>query len=357
MKFNEDYMIRAIELAKKGRGYVSPNPIVGCVVVKDNMIIGEGYHEEYGKEHAEVNALKNCSESPIDADLYVTLEPCSIFSKTPPCVDDIIRSSIKNVYIGVVDPNPQINGGGIEKLKQSGVNVFEGILEKECYELNKGFFNWVMYQKPWVIVKIAQSNNGYMGVDSLSQTWITGADSNNYTHKLRSNVDAILIGRNTAEVDNPKLTVRNVTGVNPKRIILDTYRQLPLSLKIFNDKASDNIVFCSSEKFENSETPFCKYIAVNEKNNQIDLNDMLDKLANQGITSLLVEGGPKVIEAFNHYDLIDEVYLYTSKDNLDNATLKNPLNIDSDNWIQTEEKYFENDKLTVVRKKELCFQE
>ena len=132
---------------------------------------------------------------------------------------------------------------------------------------------------------------------------------------------------------------------------------IDIKLEIFNDKASDNIVFCSSEKFENSETPFCKYIAVNEKNNQIDLNDMLDKLANQGITSLLVEGGPKVIETFNHYDLIDEVYLYTSKDNLDNATLKNPLNIDSDNWIQTEVKYFENDKLTVVRKKELCFQE
>tara|TARA_Y100000996_G_scaffold415442_1_gene410224 strand:+ start:2096 stop:3169 length:1074 start_codon:yes stop_codon:yes gene_type:complete len=357
MTFEEDYMTRAIELAKKGRGNVSPNPIVGCVVVKDNNIIGEGYHEEYGKEHAEVNALKNCSESPVDADLYVTLEPCSIYSKTPPCVNEIITSSIKNVYIGTLDPNPKINGGGIEKLKKSGINIYEGILEKKCYDLNKGFFNWIKHQRPWVIVKIAQSKNGYMGLDSLSQTWITGKDSNDYTHLLRSKVDAVLIGRNTAEIDNPKLTVRNVKGVNPKRIILDTYRQLPLTLNIFNDNASDNIVFCSSEKFENSETPFCKYISVDEKSNKIDLNKMLDILGKEGVTSLLVEGGPEVISSFYNSDLIDEVYLYTSNNSLENATLKNPLNLKSDNWIKTETKYFENDELVIIRKKELCFQE
>jgi len=357
MNFEQDYMTRAINLAKMGRGKVSPNPLVGCVIVKNNNIIGEGYHEEYGKNHAEINALNNCSESPIDSDLYVTLEPCSIFSKTPPCVDEIISNSIKNVYIGVVDPNPKINGLGIDKLKKFGINVYEGILEKECYDMNKGFFNWIKHQRPFVTVKIAQSNNGYMGIDSESQTWITGQDSNHYTHMLRSKVDAVLIGRNTAEIDNPQLTVRNVKGVNPKRIILDTYRQLPLNLKIFNDNASENIVFCSSEKFENSETPFCKYVTVNENNNKIDLNHMLDVLGSEGITSLLVEGGPNVIESFHVSDLIDEIYLYTSKDNLDNATLKNPLKIDDDNWITTKTKHFENDKLTIVRKKELCFQE
>jgi len=353
----EEYMMQAIDLAKKGRGFVSPNPLVGCVIVKNNKIIGEGYHEKYGMEHAEINALNNCSESPHDADMYVTLEPCSIFSKTPPCVEQIVANGIKNVFIGTKDINPKINGSGVDALKYNGINVYEGLLEKKCYELNKGFFNWITHKRPWVIVKAAQSKNGYLGIDSTSQTWLTGSDANKYTHKLRAKVDAIVVGRNTAEVDDPSLTVREVVGNNPKRIVLDTFRKLPLTLKMFNDNLSDNIVLCSKEKFENNKTPFCKYIPIQESNNGLDINNVLDVLGDQGITSILVEGGAKLIKSFIDSNLIDEIYLYTSNKKLNNATLVNPLEIDEENWTITQTKEFDNDNLIIARKKELCFQE
>ena len=357
MNIEESYMLQAIELAKKGRGKVSPNPLVGCVVVKNKKIIGEGYHEEYGGAHAEVNAINNCTESPHDADLYVTLEPCSIFSKTPPCVDYIVSNSIKSVFIGSVDVNPEVNGNGIEKLKIEGVNVYEGILEKECCELNKGFFHWIVHGKPWVIVKIAQSKNGFIGVDNNTQTWITGKDTNLYTHKLRSKVDAIMIGRKTAEIDNPKLTVRNMVGVNPTRIIVDSNRKLPLNLDLFNDGEANNIVLCSSKNFEDNQIPGCKFLTINESLNGLDEVEILKSLAKEGITTLLIEGGQLLVKSFIEKDLINEIYLYTSNNILDDAKLLNPINIDNESWVVTKEKSFKNDDLIVFRQKELCFQE
>ena len=353
----ESYMLQAIELAKKGRGKVSPNPLVGCIIVKDKRIISEGYHKKYGENHAEIDALNNCSEDPVDADLYVTLEPCSIYSKTPPCINHIISNSIRNVFIGIVDKNPKINGNGIEKLKIQGVNVYKGILEKECYELNKGFFNWITEKKPWVIVKLAQSNNGYISLDSSTQTWITGKDTNIYTHKLRSKVDAILIGRKTAEIDDPKLTVRNVLGHNPIRVITDTNRKLPLNLKIFNDNAANNIILCSDTNFEDNETPSCKFLTVKENSYGLDEFHMLNILGEQGITTLLIEGGQKVVKSFIEKELVDEIYLYTSKNDLDNAKLLNPIDINDNSWVITDTKEFDNDNLVIARKKELCFQE
>ena len=353
----ESYMLQAIELAKKGRGKVSPNPLVGCIIVKDKKIIGEGYHKEFGGDHAEIDALNNCSESPHDADLYVTLEPCSIYSKTPPCIDHIISNSIRNVFIGTIDKNPKINGNGIEKLKIEGVNVYMGILEKECYELNKGFFNWITEKKPWVIVKLAQSNNGYISLDSSTQTWITGKDTNIYTHKLRSKVDAILIGRKTAEIDDPKLTVRDVLGHNPIRVITDTNRKLPLNLKIFNDNAANNIILCSDKNFEDNETSSCKFLTVKENSYGLDEFHMLNILGEQGITTLLIEGGQKIVKSFIEKELVDEIYLYTSKNDLDNAKLLNPIDINDNSWVITDTKEFDNDNLVIARKKELCFQE
>lgn len=351
-----NFMSYAITLALKGQGQTSPNPMVGCVIVKDGRIIGEGYHERYGEHHAEVNAFKNCSEAPEGSDLYVTLEPCSIYGKTPPCVDRIIENGIKNVFIGTKDINPDINGDGIEKLKKAHINVFDGILEKECYDLNLGFFKWIKTGIPWVIIKIAQSNNGFMGIDSNSSIWITGNDTKINTHILRSSVDGIMVGRKTAEVDNPKLTVRKVNGVNPIRIITDTNRKLPLDLNIFNDNSAKNIVLCSNEKFKESKTSFCKYIPVEEINGYLDPNNMLMNLGKNGISKLLIEGGKDLITSFLKSDLVDEIYLYTSKDDLDNANLENPFRMDT-NWEVVNEKSFINDSLKIVRKKELCLQE
>ena len=353
---HKSFMSYAIELAKKGRGNVSPNPLVGCVIVKDGKIIGEGYHKKYGQDHAEVVAFNNCSEPPEDADLYVNLEPCSIFSKTPPCVDRIIENGIKNVYIGTKDFNPSINGSGIDKLEKARINVFQNILDKECYELNKGFFKWVEYGKPWVIVKIAQTNNGFMGVDSNSSVWITGDDVKVDTHKLRSRVDGILVGRKTAEVDNPKLTVRKVGGNNPIRIIADTYRKLPLNLKLFNDQSAKNIILCSMDKFKKSITSNCIYLPVKDKNGYLDEEGILNTLGKHGINLLLIEGGKDLISSFLSKNLVDEVYLYTSNNNLDNASLNSPFILDS-NWEVLKEESFQNDSLLIVRRKELCLQE
>ena len=356
LDIHKEFMDQALKLAKKGRGNVSPNPLVGCIIVKNGQIIGEGYHKEYGGNHAEVEAFNNCSESPFEADLYVNLEPCSFHGKTPPCIDRIIENSIKNVYVGIKDKNPEINGKGIEKLKIAGINVYDGILERECYELNKGFFHWIENSRPWVVAKVAQSKNGFISIDSNSRTLITGEDSNNYSHKLRSNVDGILIGKNTALIDNPLLTVRNVIGNNPTRIITDTFRKLPLNLKIFNDSSAENIILCSSEKFEQSETSFCKYLPVKEIDMKLDPLNMLEVLGQNGISSLLIEGGHDILQTFFDNDLINELFLYTSDSDLKNATLPNPIKLNSD-WDIIEQIKFENDNLLIARKKELCFQE
>ncbi len=355
MDIHLEYMERVLDLAKQGRGSVSPNPMVGCILVKDNKIIGEGYHKSFGGHHAEVDALNNCIEDPTGSDLYVNLEPCNIFSKTPPCVNKIIENGIKNVYVGCLDNNPEVNGQGIQELKKAHINVYTNILYEKCYELNIGFFNLMKTGFPWVIAKFAQSNNGYMGVDSESTTLITGKDTNCYSHKMRSEVDGILIGTTTARVDNPSLTVRNVKGNNPSRIIIDTYRKLPLSLKLFNDNESENIILCSEDNFTNSSTDFCKYLPVAVKNNLLDPISILKALGKQGITKLLIEGGPTLINSFLKNNLINEIYIYTSNNSLNNANLKSP-NINHD-WEVFNEDNFDNDNLKIMRKKELCLQD
>ena len=354
MDSHTQYMQYVLDLAVKGRGEVSPNPLVGCIIVKDGKIIGEGYHHTFGGNHAEVEAFNNCIEDPEGADLYVNLEPCSIFGKTPPCSEKIIHSGIKNVYIGTVDSNPKINGLGIEQLKINNINVYDGILETECKEINLGFFNWITKQKPYVIVKVAETNDGYIGTSS-KQLWISGDDAKKNVHNLRSKVDAILIGRKTAEIDNPSLTVREVLGNNPIRVILDTTRKLPLDLKIFNDSESKNIVFCSNEIFKNSRTTFCKYIAVNEINKLLDLNDVLISLADHGVTSVLIEGGEAIISSFLSEDLIDEIHLFTSNKIFNEANIKNPISID-ERWDIVKNETLKDDKLVIARKKELCLQ-
>ena len=355
--FIKNMMERAIELSKRGRGNVSPNPLVGCVIVKNNEIIGEGYHEKYGSNHAEKNAIENCTENPLDASVFVTLEPCCITSKTPPCTDLLIDSGIKSVYVGTKDPNPDINGKGIEFLREKGLNVYCGFLEENIKKLNKGFFKWVKHGLPWITVKIAQNSKGAMGKDNSSQTWITGYESKKNSHYLRSKVDAVLVGSQTAKVDNPSLTVREVLGVNPKRIVLDTNRTLPLDLKMYIDNEADNLVFCSKEKFKKNRVKNTKFIPVAEKSGLLDLNDIFVKIANEGITSVLVESGPKIINSLNDLNLIDELYIYTAEKKIKNANLVNPIKIDN-KWKQKSSIVLGCDHLEVFEKeKKLCLQE
>jgi diaminohydroxyphosphoribosylaminopyrimidine deaminase/5-amino-6-(5-phosphoribosylamino)uracil reductase len=353
---HEAFMSRALELARQGMGKVSPNPMVGCILVKDGEIIGEGYHEEFGGAHAEVSAFNNARKDPVNSTAYITMEPCCITGKTPPCTDALIQNSISDVFIGMLDPNLEINGKGVEALEQAGITVHIGAMGEEAEKLNRPFTKWVTMGMPLVIAKVAQTADGYMGIDSETSVGLTGEKARGHCHRLRSQVDAILIGRQTAEIDNPALTVRDVRGTNPKRVILDTNRTLPLGLNIFQDRAAQTIVLCSKERFHRSETHFCKYLPVQEENKKLSTYDILTTLAQEGITSILIEGGREVLQSFITADLIDQIYIYTSSHNLDNASLINPIQL-SDEWKVLEDVYLGKDKLIMAEKGVACLQE
>tara|TARA_Y100000590_G_scaffold217379_1_gene246141 strand:- start:3553 stop:4644 length:1092 start_codon:yes stop_codon:yes gene_type:complete len=353
---HEAFMSRAIELAMQGQGNVSPNPMVGCVLVRDGEIIGEGFHEKFGGNHAEVEALNNARKDPIDSILYVTLEPCCIAGKTPPCVDTLIHNSIAEVFIGMLDPNPEINGKGKEALEKAGIKVHVGILEKEIEKINRYFCKWITKGEPWVIAKVAQTPNGYMGLNSKTSIWLTGEEARKHSHTLRSQVDAVLIGSNTARVDNPSLTVREVIGNNPKRIILDTNRTLPFNLNIFQDKEAETIILCSSIRFDRSKTHACTYIPIEEKNNKLSVKHILQSLGKEGVTSVLIEGGYSVLQSFFDGGYIDQIYLYTSNCNIDDAALKNPI-ILTEEWKILDESILGKDQLIIAEKGAKCLLE
>tara|TARA_Y100001968_G_scaffold330999_1_gene384322 strand:+ start:483 stop:1562 length:1080 start_codon:yes stop_codon:yes gene_type:complete len=352
---HEKYMSRAIYLAKKGQSKVSPNPMVGCVIVKNGEIIGEGYHNEFGGPHAEVVAFKNCIQDPTDGAVYVTLEPCSHHGKTGPCCNVIVENGIRDVYISMLDPNKEVNGKGIEYLKNSGLNVQCGILESISKNLNKGYLHWIKEKKPFVIGKLAQDDRGFIAKEG-SKIWITGTSSKQSSHQLRSEVDAILVGKNTVLVDDPELTVREVIGYNPKRIVLDTNRTLPYNFKLLNDNEADTIIMCSNSKFQDNKTSQCQYLVVDELNNRLDPKDILIRLGELGITSLIIEGGATTIKSFLDMNLIDEFYLYTSQSSKDELDIKNPFCINED-WELQDERFLDDDHLMILTKKEECLQE
>ena len=355
MNIHEQYMDRAIYLAKKGLGKVSPNPMVGCVIVKNGEIIGEGYHAFFGGPHAEVEAFKNCIKNPTDASVYISLEPCSHQGKTPPCCNLMTENGIRDVYIAMKDPNPKVNGDGIRYLTHSGINVDYGILSDEAEVLNKGYIKWVTTKKPFVIGKMAQNKNGFIAKKG-KKVWITGKESKLSSHQLRSEVDAIMVGKNTALIDNPELTVRETLGRNPKRIVVDTNRTLPYSLNLFNDRKSETIVLCSSKKFQDNKTSHCEYIAIKEKDNKLDPEAILIRLAKSGVTSLIIEGGASIMSSFLSNDLIDQFYLYSSISSNDDLDIKNPF-ILTESWNIIGKKILEEDELIILEKKEECLQE
>ncbi|MBC8257001.1 MAG: bifunctional diaminohydroxyphosphoribosylaminopyrimidine deaminase/5-amino-6-(5-phosphoribosylamino)uracil reductase RibD [Candidatus Marinimicrobia bacterium] len=350
------FMSRAIELAKQGRGHVSPNPMVGCVLVHDGDIIGEGYHEEFGGPHAEIMAIRNARKDPVDSIAYINLEPCCITGKTPPCTTALIENGISEVYVGMLDPNPVINGKGVEALEKAGIAVRMGILEEEAIKLNQAFNKWITKGMPWVIAKVAQSADGYMGINSDSSIWLTGDVSRTHAHTLRSEVDAVLIGRQTALIDDPNLTVREVRGENPKRVIMDTNRKLPLTLNLFNDKKADTIVLCSDRRFTLTSTHFCKYLPVKEEKNKLSPIHALKTLAMEGISSVLIEGGQEILKSFIAADVIDQIFIYTAPEKLDNAGLKNPIQL-SEEWLVIEQENLGEDTLIIAEKGVECLQE
>lgn len=306
----EELISKCIELAKKGEGFVSPNPLVGCILIKDGKIIGKGYHKKSGEPHAEVNAINNAKKnghSPENAELFVNLEPCSHFGKTPPCADLIISEKIKSVYIGMTDPNPSVNGAGIKKLIEAGIEVKSGILEMECSELNKFFIKYIRTRLPYVTLKIAQTLDGRINHINQKNIRISSEKSQAFVHKLRSVYDAVLVGRNTAVTDNPSLTVRDVKGRNPLRFVIDRNLALPDSLRLYSDENSGKTFTFASSKVSSEANNGKNIIFLEETDDKFRIRDILNSMANMNVSSLLVEGGADIFSAFYTADLFDEI--------------------------------------------------
>lgn len=319
MKEQEKYMLKAIHLALKGTGYVSPNPRVGCVIVKDKKEISQGWHKKFGAEHAEAMAIKKAKDSDLEgATLYVNLEPCSHQGKTPPCVDLIIEKKIATVVIGIEDPNPLVSGKGIEKLKEAGIEVITGILEKNSRWINRFFIKHITTNMPYVIVKIGISLDGCIAMKSGQSKWITSTESRERSHAIRAEVDAILVGKKTVMVDHPRLDARQVKGKNPKRIIFDTNLSNELSNPTFNDGDKSTTFICSSKsaaktrKADNLKVCGINVLACNENDSgQIDIASTLKLLSEkQNVSSIMVEGGSEIISSFLDAGMIDELNLF-----------------------------------------------
>lgn len=314
---HEKIMAECLELARKGHGYVSPNPLVGCVIIKDNRIIGKGYHRQFGANHAEVEAIldaRNKGFTLKGSTLYVNLEPCVHYGKTPPCVDRILQEKIKRVIIGTPDPNPLVNGKGIRKLRANGVEVITNVLAEDSKNLNKFFFKYITTGLPYVTLKVAQSLDGKIALHNFSSKYITSNESLKEVHRLRSVYDAVLVGKNTVLYDNPSLTVRLVNGRNPYRIILDSTNSLPPDRKVFTDKYIHKTYIITSNKALNKKVkslkPFVNYISITDTH--FNLSTILKRLARLEITSILVEGGKSVFSQFIQSRYLDELIIFIS---------------------------------------------
>ena len=324
---DESYIQLTIEIAKKGEGSVSPNPLVGCVIIKDNRIIGAGYHQKFGEEHAEINAINSSAESLEGSTLYVNLEPCSHFGKTPPCVDRIIKEKIKRVVIGTLDINPLVSGNGVKALKKAGIEVKVGILEKECIELNKFFFKFITNKLPYVTLKAAQTLDGMIADKNNYSEWISSSESRKYVHWLRARYDAVLIGSETAQIDNPKLTVRMVEGRNPYRVVLDSSLKLKSDLNLFKINSDNKTIVITSEKNKSKlkkinqlEKLGVKVLFVkSDAQGRMQLKSALKEVVKLQISSILVEGGSKIYSSFLKQKLFDDIFLFVSPKILGNG--------------------------------------
>jgi diaminohydroxyphosphoribosylaminopyrimidine deaminase / 5-amino-6-(5-phosphoribosylamino)uracil reductase len=303
------YMKRALQLARLGAGSVSPNPMVGCVIVHDGEIIGEGWHQKYGENHAEVNAVNSVLDKSMlsESEVYVTLEPCSHFGKTPPCADLLIKHQVRKVYVCNHDPNPLVGGKGIEKLRRAGIEVETGLLENEGREVNKRFFTFIEKKRPFIILKWAESADGFIAKPNYETVQISNLLSRRFVHKMRSEEDAILVGTNTARYDNPKLDTRFWAGKNAIRVVIDKQLSLPQNLHLFDD----------------SQTTIC-FNYLNDKqigNNifiKIPQNISLEKfiveeLYQRKIQSIIIEGGSVLLQSFIDLGLYDEAVILKTK--------------------------------------------
>ena len=346
-------MHRCLELAGLGAGNVAPNPMVGAILVHNNRIIGEGYHKKYGEAHAEPNCIASVEEKDKDlipeSVMYVSLEPCVHYGKTPPCTDLIIKNKIPKLVIGCRDPFKEVNarlndavgqGKGIEKLRAAGIEVKYGVLEKECKELNKRFLTFHTRQRPFIILKWAQTTNGIIGLNNFDRLHITNEFTNRVVHKWRSEEAAILVGTNTALLDNPELTTRLWTGNNPIRLVVDMDLKLPSSLKIFN-RRSKTIVF---NKMKHEERSDLSFYHVTEDVSLV--HQVVHALHQLKIQSVMVEGGARLLQSFIDEKIWDEARVITNEELIINNGVDSPKLI---SHSKTEEQEIFSDKIEIFK--------
>lgn len=325
LDIDKKWMSEALNLAQKAAGFVSPNPMVGCVIVaKNGEKIGEGYHKKYGESHAEVNAINSVKNKKDlkDATVYVTLEPCSHFGKTPPCAELLSSLPIARVVVAMKDPNPKVNGRGLLHLKNAGKKTTVGILEEEAEELNEFFIHHQSFGRPFVTLKIAQTVDGFLAAADGDSQWISCKESRTLVHKWRAQYDAVLVGRTTAMADNPELTVRHTKGRQPQRIVIDGPYELPKHLSLFSDKHEEKTTIITWNKEASAEDadPMLKVLKQNyfrgniiqtsKLDGHVNLREAFKVLGKKGIMSVLVEGGQQLSSALIRQGLVDKVHIF-----------------------------------------------
>lgn len=327
---NERYMKLALELAKKGEGRVNPNPLVGAVIVKDNKIIGEGYHEYYGGPHAEINAFSSAKENVEGSTMYVTLEPCCHYGKTPPCVNAIIKNNIKKVIVGMLDPNPKVAGKGVKILREHGIEVITGVLEEECKNLNEIFIKYITAKLPFIIMKYAMTLDGKIAAFTGDSKWITGETARKEVHRLRHKVSGIMIGIGTVLQDNPSLTCRIEGGKSPKRIIVDSNLRIPLNSNVLTIKDEALTIIATTKKASEEKIQLLKdngaeVIIVEDTDGRVNLQALVKKLGEMAIDSILLEGGSTLNYSAIEQGIVDKVQAYIAPKLIGGENAKTPI--------------------------------
>lgn len=330
LSYDEKYMRLAMQLAGNAIGRTSPNPLVGAVIVKDNRVVGCGWHRKAGTPHAEVHALNQAGELAQGADVYVTLEPCAHYGKTPPCAKALVEAKVKNVYGGLLDVNPKVAGKGFKILEDAGIHVEYGFLQDELRKQNEVFFKWIEHKKPFVVLKAAMTLDGKIATATGQSKWITNETSRAYGYKLRDIYDGIMVGINTVIEDNPMLTARVDGGKNPIRIVVDSNLKIDINANVVQDKSAKTIVATTDkadkDKILKLQAQNVDVIVVDkDENDKVDIEKLLNILGQQNICSILVEGGATLSGSFVAKKLVDKVYFFIAPKIIGGKEAKTPV--------------------------------
>ena len=330
LSYDEKYMRLAMQLAGNAIGRTSPNPLVGAVIVKDNRVVSCGWHRKAGTPHAEVHALNQAGELAQGADVYVTLEPCAHYGKTPPCAKALVEAKVKNVYGGLLDVNPKVAGKGFKILEDAGIHVEYGFLQDELRKQNEVFFKWIEHKKPFIVLKAAMTLDGKIATATGQSKWITNETSRAYGYKLRDIYDGIMVGINTVIEDNPMLTARVDGGKNPIRIVVDSSLKIDINANVVQDKSAKTIIATTDkadkDKILKLQAQDVDVIVVDkDKNDKVDIEKLLDILGQQNICSILVEGGATLSGSFVAKKLVDKVYFFIAPKIVGGKEAKTPV--------------------------------